>query len=85
MPSTVGILFPTFDKSRRGIQYQENPQPTLDDLRQPRPVGRPRNTWEGGVRESLESIGIRQDWQTIAQDRQESRRLVGEIKDPRGL
>ncbi|KAI5720190.1 hypothetical protein M8J77_003158 [Diaphorina citri] len=51
----------------------------------PRPVGRPRNTWEGGVRESLESIGIRQDWQTIAQDRQEWRRLVGEVKDPRGL
>ncbi|KAI5725090.1 hypothetical protein M8J77_010848 [Diaphorina citri] len=30
-------------------------------------------------------LGIRQDWQTIAQDRQEWRRLVGEVKDPRGL
>ncbi|KAI5727428.1 hypothetical protein M8J77_002231 [Diaphorina citri] len=42
-------------------------------------------SWEGGVRESLEFIGIRQDWQNIAQDRLEWRRLVWEVKDLCGL
>ncbi|CAA3033158.1 Hypothetical predicted protein, partial [Olea europaea subsp. europaea] len=51
----------------------------------PRPVGRPRNTWAGGVRETLNNIGISPDWQTIAQDGFEWRRLVREVKDPRGV
>uniref|UniRef100_A0A8D8M591 Uncharacterized protein n=1 Tax=Cacopsylla melanoneura TaxID=428564 RepID=A0A8D8M591_9HEMI len=51
----------------------------------PRPVGRPRNTWEKGVKNILDDIGMYQDWQNNAQDRQEWRRLVGEVKDPGGL
>lgn len=51
----------------------------------PRARGRPRNTWEGGVRETLQSIGVDLEWQTIAQDRHEWKRLTCEVKDPRGL
>ncbi|KAI5737941.1 hypothetical protein M8J77_000982 [Diaphorina citri] len=54
-------------------------------INKPRAVGRPRNTWEGGVKEILKEFGVGQDWQTIAQDRHEWRRLVSEVKDPRGL
>uniref|UniRef100_A0A8D8Q0R7 Craniofacial development protein 2 n=1 Tax=Cacopsylla melanoneura TaxID=428564 RepID=A0A8D8Q0R7_9HEMI len=59
---------------------------TLDlQYNQARAIGRPRIKWEDGVENTLRSIGIQEEWRSIAQDRHEWRRLVNQVKDPRGL
>ncbi|VVC42483.1 Hypothetical protein CINCED_3A022938 [Cinara cedri] len=51
----------------------------------PRRQGRPRSRWIDETKKDLQLMGISEHWRSVAEDRDECRRIVSEAKGHHGL
>ena len=67
------------------MEEERIPKKVLNGNFRTRPVGRPRNRWADVVqRVTLQLLGIR-GWRRRAENRDEWRRVMGEVKARKGL